>query len=96
MRYPRAVSPLSYECVAPSSTDVVYESDTSSDEESEQRRAKRRRIEEYGTQYLQGLPVYIMTAQLKGPFDRSWEEPMGAGQKKKQQCTEHYQCCGKS
>lgn len=80
MRHPRPVSPLSYEPIVPSAEDIVYENTSSSDEDEEQRQAKRRRIEEYGTRYRQGRPVYIMTAHLRGPFEKPWQNPW---QKKK-------------
>ncbi|KKY27502.1 hypothetical protein UCRPC4_g01097 [Phaeomoniella chlamydospora] len=69
MRYPRPTSPLSYEPVQPTAGDVIYEPGSSSEEDLEVRQSKRRRIEELGTSYLQGYPVMIMTAQLKGPFE---------------------------
>lgn len=36
---------------------------------------KRRRIGDLARDYLQGKPLYISTAALKGPFDGSWETP---------------------
>lgn len=43
--------------------------------EAERRTAKRRRIEDHAAAYLRGEPLYIMSAQLKGPFGKSWKNP---------------------
>lgn len=43
--------------------------------EAERRAAKRRRIEDYAAAYLRGESLYIMSAQLKGPFGKSWKNP---------------------
>lgn len=39
------------------------------------RAAKRRRIETLGKLYLQGNPLFIASASLRGPFDNGWVNP---------------------
>lgn len=45
------------------------------DDGVEARAAKRRRIESYAVSYLRGEPLFILTAQLRGPFTRDWQNP---------------------
>jgi hypothetical protein len=40
-----------------------------------QRAAKRRRIEHIATQYLRGRAPLILSAGLKGPFNKNWKNP---------------------
>lgn len=48
----------------------------SDDELDETTRAvKRRRIETLGESYLQGKPLFIASASLRGPFDKGWVNP---------------------
>lgn len=48
----------------------------SDDELDEATRAvKRRRIETLGESYLQGQPLFIASASLRGPFDKGWVNP---------------------
>lgn len=48
----------------------------SDDELDEATRAvKRRRIETLGESYLQGKPLFIASASLRGPFDKGWVNP---------------------
>ncbi|KAF2120508.1 hypothetical protein BDV96DRAFT_641185 [Lophiotrema nucula] len=42
---------------------------------AEERSAKRRRVELIATQYLKGSAPFILSARLKGPFDKSWKNP---------------------
>ena len=79
MRFPRAVSPPLYEPVVPTSRDTVYDSASSSDEESEARQAKRRKIEEIALRYKQGYPVTILSARLKGPFEGTYKKQNQGG-----------------
>lgn len=39
------------------------------------RAVKRRRIETLGEAYLQGKPLFIASASLRGPFDKGWANP---------------------
>ncbi|KAI0385274.1 hypothetical protein F5Y04DRAFT_245432 [Hypomontagnella monticulosa] len=66
-------------CAAPppaSPNDILY---VGSDEELDDNAkiAKRLRYEAQGLRYLQGKPLRIMTASLRGPFDRAsgWKNP---------------------
>ena len=72
--YPRPVSPLSAESLYIEPEDIIYgTSQTSSDDDSSARAAKRRRIEKLGEQYLRGDGLHILSAGLKGPFDKNWK-----------------------
>lgn len=74
--YPRPVSPVSAEEYPICDNTIVYdEGDDDLETSSEQRAAKRRRIESYATAYLRGQPLFILSAQLKGPFDNGWQNP---------------------
>ena len=74
--YPRPVSPLSAESFYLEPEDIIYgTSQTSSDDDSSARAAKRRRIEKLGEQYLRGDGLHILSAGLKGPFDKNWKNP---------------------
>ncbi|KAI1957939.1 hypothetical protein LOZ58_005413 [Ophidiomyces ophidiicola] len=46
-----------------------------SDTDEVSRAAKRRRIERLARDYLDGKPLFILTARLQGPFDRGWVNP---------------------
>lgn len=75
--YPRPVSPVSAEEYPICDNTIVYDEGDVDDFEasSEQRAAKRRRIESYAAAYLRGQPLFILSAQLKGPFDNGWQNP---------------------
>lgn len=75
--YPRPVSPLNVEEIPTCPDTVVYEQLTDeADQEAAERAAKRRRrIRENAEAYLRGDQIYIMTAGLKGPFDKGWNNP---------------------
>lgn len=40
-----------------------------------ERAAKRRRIEGHARQYLKDMPLYIQSAELRGPFEQGWRNP---------------------
>jgi hypothetical protein len=74
--YPRPVSPLSAESFYLEPQDIIYAtSQSSSDDDSSARAAKRRRVEKLGEQYLRGDGLHILSAGLKGPFDKNWKNP---------------------
>lgn len=74
--YPRPVSPVSAEEYPICHDTIVYdEGDESLEDSTDQRAAKRRRIESYATAYLRGEPLFILSAQLKGPFGEGWRNP---------------------
>ncbi|KAI0454462.1 hypothetical protein F5B21DRAFT_475474 [Xylaria acuta] len=66
-------------CAAPSpsnSDDIICPGfDDETDEAT--KAAKQRRYEEYGRRYLQGRPLHILSASLRGPFDQAsgWQNP---------------------
>jgi hypothetical protein len=72
--YPRPVSPLNAEPLRAKPGDIYLDDSSDSYSDSEQRRAKRRRIEKLGEAYLRGDGLCIMTASLKGPWT-GWVSP---------------------
>ncbi|KIV93397.1 hypothetical protein PV10_04610 [Exophiala mesophila] len=74
--YPRPVPPVSAEeyPICPD-TIVYHEASHELDNGVEARAAKRRRIERYAISYLRGEPLFILTAQLRGPFTGDWQSP---------------------
>ncbi|KAI0194703.1 hypothetical protein EV127DRAFT_421063 [Xylaria flabelliformis] len=66
-------------CAAPSplnSDDIICPgSDDENDEATKV--ARQRRYEEHGRRYLQGRPLHILSASLRGPFDKTsgWQNP---------------------
>ena len=76
--YPRPVSPVSAEEYPIGKDTTVYFGGNDVVEESAKLRAtKRRRIESCATAYLRGEPLFILSAQLKGPFGNDWQNPWG-------------------
>jgi hypothetical protein len=77
MPYPRPVSPHSLEtCALPPSdndTDDLIASDDELDDVS--RTAMKQRIDKLAESYLQGKPLFILSASLRGPLDEGWENP---------------------
>ncbi|PLB47546.1 hypothetical protein P170DRAFT_409696 [Aspergillus steynii IBT 23096] len=74
----RSASPLSLETCSPPSTDLDSDGIIGSDDEldSEARAVQRRRIEKLAGAYLQGKPLFILSASLRGPFDdQQWNNP---------------------
>lgn len=71
----RPISPLILEELSTNDSDIdgVLGSDDELDEST--RAAKRRRIEKLGESYLQGKPLFISSALLRGPFDNGWVNP---------------------
>lgn len=72
----RPASPLHFESIKVRPEDVLYpgsEEEESADED--EREKKRLRIEILGRQYLNGRPLFIQTAGLKGPFEEGWVNP---------------------
>ena len=74
----RPVSPLNLETCSPPTSDLCNDSLLGSDDElnDEERAAQRRRIEKLAESYLQGKPLFILSASLRGRFDEGWvKEP---------------------
>ncbi|MCJ1252207.1 hypothetical protein MMC24_000011 [Lignoscripta atroalba] len=70
----RPTSPLHYDPLIPEPEDVLYPG-TEDEESSQGYRAKRRRVEALGQQYLHGVPLFILSAGLRGPFHDGWVNP---------------------
>lgn len=70
----RAVSPLHFQPLHVDPDDILCPG-SDAEETSEERLAKRRRVEDAGHEYLRGKPLYISSAKLKGPFPRNWKNP---------------------
>ncbi|KAJ5690720.1 hypothetical protein N7462_005112 [Penicillium macrosclerotiorum] len=77
MPYPRPVSPLSLETREPPANSNDGLDLLGSDDELDDtaRAAKRQRIEKLAESYLQGRPLFILSASLHGPFDKDWKNP---------------------
>ncbi|KAI1949103.1 hypothetical protein LOZ57_002470 [Ophidiomyces ophidiicola] len=65
---------LSFEPLSTSFSETAI-SCSESDTDEVSRAAKRRRIERLARDYLDGKPLFILTARLKGPFDGRWVNP---------------------
>ena len=70
----RSVSPLDGEPIIIPPEDILYPA-SDNDYSLEWRRNKRRRIEAQGQRYLEGKPLFILSAGLRGPFEAGWVNP---------------------
>ena len=70
----RSVSPLDGEPIVVPPEDILYPA-SDNDYSLEWRRNKRRRIEAQGQRYLEGKPLFIMAAGMRGPFEAEWVNP---------------------
>lgn len=70
----RVVSPLPFQPLHVDPDDILCPG-SDAEETAEEHRAKRRRVEAAGHEYLTGKPLYISSARLKGPFPRNWKNP---------------------
>lgn len=78
MPFHRSTSPLALETYsAPPNHDIDSDGVLGSDDELDEdaRFARRQRIEKLAEAYLQGTPLFILSASLKGPFDQGWVNP---------------------
>ncbi|KAK6384603.1 hypothetical protein LTS17_002166 [Exophiala oligosperma] len=74
--YPRPVSRVPVDDIPICADTIVYYDEQSNEEiDSEQRAAKKRRIQNFATSYLRGEPIFIASAQLNGPFGKDWRNP---------------------
>ena len=79
----RPTSPLDFEPVETPPEDILYPgSDQEYDYDDEKRAKKKLRVEILGRQYLEGRPLFIQSAGLRGPFEEGWINPW-AGSKRK-------------
>ena len=80
----RATSPLNFEPIDTPPEDILYPGSDQEDEYDEKKRAKRKlRVELLGRQYLEGRPLFIQSAGLKGPFERGWVNPWASKKRKR-------------
>ena len=70
----RSVSLLEAEPLSILPEDELFEGSDDEISGNEQRR-KRRRIEDLGRKYLEGKPLFILSAGLKGPLQPGWINP---------------------
>ncbi|OQE27267.1 hypothetical protein PENSTE_c004G07715 [Penicillium steckii] len=77
MSRPRLASPLTLETCEGSLSDLSEDDILGSDDDLEEsaRAAKRQRIEKIAESYQRGAPVFILSASLRGPFERGWKNP---------------------
>ena len=73
----RPASPLALETYSPSADDIDSDGILGSDDEldDDARAARRQRIEKLAGAYLQGTPLFILSASLRGPFEEGWVNP---------------------
>jgi len=77
MPFPRPVSPITFESCSPPASDINPDDLLGSDDELDDtaRAAKRQRIEKLAESYLRGQPLFILSASLRGPFEKGWKNP---------------------
>ncbi|KAL2870678.1 uncharacterized protein BJX67DRAFT_344363 [Aspergillus lucknowensis] len=80
----RPTSPLALETCSPLAPGVDDYGLAGSDDELDESRlsARRLRIEKLGEAYLQGRPLFILSASLRGPLNESWVNPWKKDRKK--------------
>lgn len=62
-------------CAAPQETCEILCSGSDDELDEPARLAKRLRYEEQGLRYLEGRPPRLISASLRGPFDKGWQNP---------------------
>ena len=75
--------PLCYETAAYRREDIICIGSDDEDGQDERRTVKRRRIEDKAYRVLAGEDVFILTASLKGPFERAWINPWAKSESSK-------------
>lgn len=82
-RRPR--SPLSLETVSPQAFDLDTDGIIGSDDELDDaaRASQRQRIEKLADSCRRGQPLCILSASLRGPFDKGWVNPWRKNRKRK-------------
>lgn len=79
----RPTSPLDFEPVETPPEEILCPgSDQEYDYDDEKRAKKKLRVEILGRQYLEGRPLFIQSAGLRGPFEEGWVNPW-AGSKRR-------------
>ena len=74
MFYGQTPYDVNFEPLSPSASDIILQ-ESDSDNDCEERSAKRRRIEHKARAYLDGQLPLIFSAALKGPFSNGWGNP---------------------
>ncbi|KAI9930503.1 hypothetical protein ASPWEDRAFT_39392 [Aspergillus wentii DTO 134E9] len=87
----RPASPLSLEVCPLSTSDLDSDGFIGSDDEQDEpaRTAQRQRIEKLAEAYLQGTPLFILSASLKGPFEKNWVNPWKKNRKRTTNAERH-------
>ena len=79
----RPASPLDFEPVETVPEDILYPgSDQDYDYDDHKRAKKKLRVEILGRQYLEGRPLFIQSAGLRGPFEEGWINPWASRKRK--------------
>lgn len=71
----RPISPLHLEAAPVLPQDIICPGSEDEDSSDEYRDKRRLRVEAQGKQYLEGRPLLIQTASLKGPLHLGWKNP---------------------
>ncbi|RAH43908.1 uncharacterized protein BO95DRAFT_417611 [Aspergillus brunneoviolaceus CBS 621.78] len=73
----RPISPLSFDSCSlpPPDSDLDTLAGSDDDLDPTERLARHRRIEKLAEAYLQGSPLFLLSASLRGPFDNGWVNP---------------------
>ncbi len=80
----RPTSPLNFEPIETPPKDILCPgSDQEYDYDDHKRAKKKLRVEILGRQYLEGRPLFIQSAGLRGPFDEGWVNPWACGKRKR-------------
>lgn len=79
----RPTSPIDYEPPPLAPDDSMYPG-SDQEESVEEQEAQRRRIHLQAQHYIQGGHLFILSAQLYGPFDGGWDNPW-AGKRKREE-----------
>jgi len=79
----RSAPPLHLESIETLPEDVLCPGSEEKDFADEDKRGKKRlRIEILGRQYLEGRPLFIQTAGLRGSFEKGWVNPWASKKRK--------------
>ena len=70
----RPASPVEAEPLKAAAEDILFPASDNEDS-PESRKSKRRRIEAQAQRYLEGKPLFIQSALLRGPLDTGWINP---------------------
>ncbi|OJD28292.1 hypothetical protein ACJ73_00314 [Blastomyces percursus] len=76
MVFKRHTTPLHFETLSALPSELLSEFTDSDDGlDDAAQAAKRRKIEKLGQDYLEGRPLFILSAGLRGPLDNGWVNP---------------------